>query len=215
MGSRCYTHADVALWRAEFGFARRQHSLAQFGYTDDELLEWRKPFDELVDENSDPATISLEGFKQMCARKYAGIVEDEELARKVQHFWDKFDRDGNRRVDFGEFIACGLLFDVDGAKEKIRRDGIDATFERYAEDGFMSEQNFFQLMCDFRFLVTTATDVRALVRNADQDCDGLVSLSDFVQWAEGSDDGLEDRQQGKRQRKARARTVPPPPPEPE
>mmetsp|Transcript_80929 Transcript_80929/g.179868 ORF Transcript_80929/g.179868 Transcript_80929/m.179868 type:complete len:314 (+) Transcript_80929:86-1027(+) len=206
-----YSAAEVNSWRAEFGFARRQHSLASFGYTDDELREWRKPFDEVAQGNRIPFPV----FEKFVARKYSGVISDERLAQKVRHFWAKFDQDHNDFVDFGEFISAGLLIDVDWAKEKIRKQGIEDTFTSYAEDGFMFEPHFFQLMCDFRFFVATATDVRTLMRIADKDCDGLVSLSDFVQWA-GSEDLGEDLEAEVPQRpRRRRRGGLAPPPEPE
>jgi len=182
-GATAYTPEDIELWRASFGFARRQHSLAQFGYTDDELLEWRKPFDELASDRG----IDFQAFDLFVTRKYRDAVPDEQLKQKVQFFWGKFDRDGNSYIDFGEFIAAGFLFDVTWAKEKIRQEGIEDAFTRYASDGFMAEAHMFELMCDFRFFVSTATDVHKLMRVADQDRDGLVSLPDFVHWASDED----------------------------
>jgi len=201
-----YTEADVNEWRASFGFAKRQHSLAQIGYTDDELLEWRKPFDELAKEDR----IDFTAFEQFVTRKYIGVLPEEMLKEKVQFFWAKFDRDGSNFIDFGEFIVAGLLFDVIWAKERIIKDGIEETFVKYAEDGFMMEPHFFELMCDFRFFVATATDVRKLMRVADKDRDGLVSLPDFRDWVESMDTGLEERKSRKRSGK-RAKPLPPPP----
>ncbi|CAE8740009.1 unnamed protein product, partial [Polarella glacialis] len=209
-----YTHADVAFWRSNFGFARRQHSMAQIGYTDDELLEWRRPFDQLAEDNR----ISYPVFEQFMLKKYQGIIPDARLASKVGFFLRKFDRDADSFVDFGEFIGAGLLFDVDLAKEKIRLDGIEETFTNYAEDGIMSEPNFFKLMCDLRFFVATSTDVRKLIRAADQDGDGLVCLSDFVQWVESADELVLGKFRKSKQpgfAGGRSRTVLPPPPEPE
>lgn len=202
-----YTEADVDDWRASFGFAKRQHSLAQIGYTDDELLEWRKPFDELAKEER----IDFDAFEQFVTRKYKGVLPEEMLKEKVQFFWAKFDRDGSNFIDFGEFIVAGLLFDVIWAKEKIIKDGIDQTFQKYAEEGFMMEPHFFELMCDFRFFVATATDVRKLMRVADKDRDGLVSLSDFRVWVESAD-MLEEHKKRKGGKRAK---LPPPPPEPD
>eukprot|EP00421_Protoceratium_reticulatum_P028509 CAMPEP_0168478710 /NCGR_PEP_ID=MMETSP0228-20121227/63096_1 /TAXON_ID=133427 /ORGANISM="Protoceratium reticulatum, Strain CCCM 535 (=CCMP 1889)" /LENGTH=141 /DNA_ID=CAMNT_0008494975 /DNA_START=39 /DNA_END=461 /DNA_ORIENTATION=- len=141
--------------------------MASFGYTDDELLEWRKPFDVLARENR----ISFPAFEGFVSGKYSGVIPEERLSQKVRYFWAMFDKDSSNFVDFGEFIGAGLLFDVDWAKEKIRQQGIEETFSHYAEDGVMAEAQFFQLMCDFRFFVTTATDVRTLIRAADQDHD--------------------------------------------
>lgn len=210
---RTYTQEDISAWRAEFGFSRRQHSMAQFGYTDDELLEWRKPFDELATEEG----ISYPKFEQFVCRKYTDVIPNAQLAAKVQYFWEKFDRDRSNFIDFGEFIVVGLAFDIAWAKEVIRKKGIEATFLRYAEDEFMIEPHFFQLMCDFRFFVATATDVRKLVLLADQDRDGLVSLSDFVQWAESADfDMMHGKTKKRRRGIAGDRTRSPPPiPEPE
>jgi len=206
-GSSAYTSDDIAAWRADFGFARRQHSLAQFGYTDDELLEWRKPFDELASDSG----IDFAAFALFVTRKYRSSVPDDHLTHKVHFFWQKFDVDKNNTIDFGEFIVAGFLFDVALAKEKIREEGIEDAFRRYAVDGFMGEPHMFDLMCDFRFFVSTATDVHKLMRVADQDRDGLVSLSDFMQWASSEDDGLGDQfRRGKMRRRA-----PRPPPEPE
>lgn len=206
-GSSSYTQDDIAAWRADFGFARRQHSLAQFGYTDDELLEWRKPFDELASDSG----IDFDAFALFVTRKYSSSISADHLVQKVQFFWQKFDVDRNNMIDFGEFIVAGFLFDVALAKEKIRAEGIEDAFRRYAVDGFMGEPHMFELMCDFRFFVSTATDVHKLMRVADQDRDGLVSLSDFVQWASSEDDGLGDQIRRGKTRRA----VPRPPPEPE
>eukprot|EP00933_Yihiella_yeosuensis_P032528 TRINITY_DN26124_c0_g1_i1.p1 TRINITY_DN26124_c0_g1~~TRINITY_DN26124_c0_g1_i1.p1 ORF type:complete len:287 (-),score=53.76 TRINITY_DN26124_c0_g1_i1:94-954(-) len=210
-----YTLEDVAEWRADFGFARRQHSLAQFGYTDDELLEWRKPFDELAEDNR----IQYPVFEQFMIEKFSGLIDDRHIAEKVRISWRRFDRDGNNEVDFGEFIGAGLLFDIDLAKEKIRQIGIEETFAEYSEDDFMLEPHFFKLMCDFRFFVATATDVQKLVQAADKDGDGLVSLSDFMQWAESidiaDDSGEPAGEKKRRKRGSGRRLVAPPPPEPE
>lgn len=176
-----YTDDDVTSWRSEFLFSMRQNSIVRIGYTDDELIEWRVSFDEVAHDNA----ISYSAFEHFVSKKYRGLIPDEKLARKVQIFWSKFDTDNNGSIDFGEFMSAGLLFDVDYCKESIRNDGIEETFMRYAEEGYMSEAHFFQLMVDFNFFVATATDVQKLIRAADKDDDGLVCLSDFVQWAEG------------------------------
>lgn len=204
-----YTAEDVAAWRADFRFPRRQHSLAQFGYTDDELLEWRKPFDALARGAN---RISFSAFKGFVAQKYKNVIPDDQITDKVQIFWNKFDRDKSDFIDFGEFIDAGLMFDIDWAKEKIRQDGIEETFAKYSEDDFMIEPHFFQLMCDCRFFVATASDVRKLVQACDQDSDGLVSLLDFVQWVESPDfsDPIERVKQRPLGGKVRL-----PPPEPE
>ncbi|CAK0852626.1 unnamed protein product [Prorocentrum cordatum] len=67
---RALRHRHVATWRAEFGFARRQHSLAQFGYTgpNDELLEWRRQFDELADGGGEPGPLSPWRVSSACVR---------------------------------------------------------------------------------------------------------------------------------------------------
>jgi len=199
----------VADWRAEFGFAKRQHSIAVIGYTDDELLEWRKPFDELAKDDK----IEFSAFENFVKRKYSDAMSDADLESKVQFLWRMFDKDHSNFIDFGEFIAVGLAFDVAAAKESIRKaaGGPEAVFEEYAEDGFMAEPHFFQLMCDFRFFVATATDVRKLIQHADEDRDGLVSLSDFVRWVESP--AFELERETKR-RSDKVRSVPLPPPEP-
>jgi len=193
-----YSAEEIHRWRAEFRFPRRQHSLAEFGYTDEELGEWRKGFDGLTSQDSIDGfdgqhhdRISKRAFQNYVSRKYDGLIPAALLKEKVGKFWLKFDRDHNDVIDFGEFMQAGLLFDVDYAKEKIRKDGEEATFNKYAADGFMAEAQFFQLMLDFRFFVATATDVRKLVRAADLDGDGLIDLSDFVQWVESGDQSLE------------------------
>lgn len=180
-----YTADDVASWRAAFRFPRWYHSLADFGYTDDELLLWRQSFDEIATDNR----ISSSAFAALIQQKYEGLISAERLSQKVDRFCAKFDKRGF--IDFGEFVAAGILIDVDRAKEQIRQDGVDATFHRYAGGGFMSEDGFFQLMLDFHFTAATGTDVRKLVCMADVDLDGLVNLSDFVQWVESTDAALE------------------------
>lgn len=205
---RRYTSADVALWRADFGFSRRQHSLASFGYTDEELIEWRRQFDELAEEER----ISFPVFERLVSDRFKGVVPETSLQEKARQFWVKFDQDGNTVLDFGEFVAAGLLFDVQAAKERIRVQGIEATFLQYGEDGFMAEAHFIQLMSDFGFFAITATDVQKLMQAADQDGDGLVSLSDFIQWVESADVAYESKPMSRR---TRARKAPPPPPEPE
>uniref|UniRef100_A0A7S1WDC0 EF-hand domain-containing protein n=1 Tax=Alexandrium catenella TaxID=2925 RepID=A0A7S1WDC0_ALECA len=207
-----YNFADVARWRSDFGFSRRQHSLASFGYTDDELLEWRKPFDALADPTG--SRIAYAGFEKLVLRVYHDVISDEQLQQKVRYFWEQFDADKSDFVDFGEFINAGLLFNVDFAKEKIRKDGIEATFMKYAEDSFMAEPHFMQLMSDHHFFAVTTTDVHKLVSLADQDHDGLVSLSDFVQWIE-SEDRVPAAKLNRRRRRAKGGAVAPPPPEPE
>lgn len=172
--------------------------MAEFGYTDEELGEWRKGFDGLMyhdqtsmDDQSAFNRISKRAFQIYVSRKYDGLIPAALLEEKVSKFWNKFDKDRDGVIDFGEFMQAGLLFDVDYAKEKIRKVGEEATFNKYASDGFMAEAQFFELMLDFRFFVATATDVCKLVRAADLDGDGLINLSDFVQWVESGDQSLE------------------------
>jgi len=208
-----YTAEDIATWRAAFGFARRQHSLASIGYTDDELLDWRKPFDALAVENR----ICYSGFEELVLRTYQGVIPEEELQQKVRFFWEKFDADRNNCVDFGEFIDAGLIFNLDFAKEKIRKEGIEATFLNYADENFMAESDFIQLMCDHHFFAVTPTDVRKIMRLVDQDCDGLISLSDFSQWVKSADLEVGPQKPSRRRGPAGARRgrVVLPPPEPE
>lgn len=178
-----YTEQDCARWRAEFGFARQQHSLACLGYTDDELLEWRKPFDELALNNR----ISFAVFERYVKRKFSNVINDDELAEKIRCFWKMFDNDCSDYIDFGEFIKAGTVFDVDLTREKIRKRGVQATFMQYAEDELMVEPHFFQLMSDFNFFVVTTTDVQGFMKSVDQDKDGLISLDDFLEWAESDE----------------------------
>lgn len=194
--------------------------MAEIGYTDDELLEWRKPFDELATD----AGIGFKAFETFVARKYRSFIPEDELMKKVHFFWETFDRDGNSVIDFGEFIGSGLLFDVIWAKKMIRQEGIENAFRRYSVHGFMAEAQMFELMCEFRFFVATATDVHKLMRVADRDGDGLVSLSDFVQWASdeelsagllGEDREVEGSPQPKERKPRIKRPSPRPPAEPE
>eukprot|EP00929_Paragymnodinium_shiwhaense_P109760 TRINITY_DN76283_c0_g1_i1.p1 TRINITY_DN76283_c0_g1~~TRINITY_DN76283_c0_g1_i1.p1 ORF type:complete len:323 (-),score=62.22 TRINITY_DN76283_c0_g1_i1:124-1092(-) len=228
--TRRYSDDDIQSWRATFRFPRRQHSLAHFGYTDDELLEWRQPFDELRDAD-EGEWVSFEAFERFVTSKYIDVVSEEELSAKVRHFWNEFDRDGSGFIDFGEFIGVGLSFDVDWAKEKIRQDGVEATFQKYSDNGVMAEPHVFQLMTDFNFFVATATDVQTIVAEADQDGDGLINLDDFAAWVRQQDAGcmepttrsplaqdadLTPATSLKRRRGGgRGRAVPLPPPEPE
>lgn len=207
-----YSVADIATWRAEFGFARRQHSLAQFGYTDDELCEWRKPFDALATEQG----IGFEAFEGYVTKKFRGSIPDDKLKEKLQSFWQQFDGDANNHIHFGEFIVASFLLDVMWSKERIRNQGIEDTFLNYAVEDFMAEPHLFDLMVDFKFFVSTATDVHKLMLVADQDRDGLVSLADFTQWASSEDDGLEDlneARKGKRRRSPQRTAGPPPIPD--
>lgn len=211
-----YSTDDIAMWRAEFGFARRQHSLASFGYTDDELLEWRRPFDALAEGNR----ICYTDFQKLVLSTYRGVLPADELEEKVQSFWEGFDADKKTCFDFGEFIGTGLLFNVGVAKESIRREGIKAAFEKYADESFMAEPHFLQLMCDHRFFAVTSTDVHKIMRLADEDHDGLVSFSDFEKWVETVDtlDAVPQRQRRRSRRSGAARggaRVAAPPPEPE
>lgn len=214
-GAATYSAQEVAAWRSNFGFAMRQHSLAASGYTDDELVEWRKVFDVMAQDDQ----IAFPAFEHFVSKKWQGIIPDRELTAKVRYYWSKFDRDHNNFVDFGEFIGAGLLFDIDWAKNKIRRGNIQEVFAKYAEDDFMSEVGLFTLMCDFRFFVATATDVLKFVRNADEDRDGLISREDFVQWAESTESCFESAAYRDpwttRPGKAASRKVLLPPPEPE
>jgi len=177
-----YTTEEIASWRAAFRFPRRYHSLADFGYTDDELLAWRNPFDDLALDDR----ISFSALENFVHKKYDGLITASRLSRKVERCWAKF---GKKRgfINFGDFVAAGMLIDVDSAKEKIRQEGADATFSKYAKDGIMSEEDFSQLMSDFHFTVVTGTDMRKLISVADVDRNGLVDLSEFIQWAEGTD----------------------------
>lgn len=183
-----YTAEEIASWRATFRFPRRYHSLAQFGYSDDELIEWRSSFDNLADSGE---RISYFVFKSFVEQRFSSVIPSERLARKVEHFFGKFDKDKNSFIDFGEFVTHGVLLDVDWAKEKIRQDGLEETFFKYATEDTMSEDGLHALMCDFCFITATTTDLHKLMRVADVDADGLVSLSDFVQWVESSDVPLE------------------------
>lgn len=178
-------------------------------------MEWRKPFDELADTCGN--RICYPGFETLVLRTYNGVIAEEQLQEKVRYFWERFDADKNNCVDFGEFISTGLLFNVDFAKEKIRKDGIEATFTHYTDDSFMAEPHFIQLMHEHHFFAVTETDVHKLMRIADQDRDGLVSLSDFVQWIESADEKLQPISKGSRRRgvaaKGRPKLAPPPEPE--
>lgn len=175
-----YTSDDVAQWRADFCFKMRQHSIAVFGYDDDELLEWRRPFDEIAEDNR----ITFPAFEALVSDKYRDAFPDERRAQNIRVFWDRFDKDRSGFIDFGEFMSAGFEFDLDCAKAKIRDDGVEASFAEYSEDGFMSEKQMFQLMRDFNFFLCTGTDVQKLMRLADKDRDGLVSLQDFSVWAQ-------------------------------
>jgi len=178
-----YTADDVEEWRADFLFGRhKQHSLSEgvVGYDDDELLEWREPFDKIAKDNM----ISKDAFESVVTKKYAGVIAKKRLTQKIAHFWRKFDQDESGCIDFGEFIHAAWSLDVDCCKEIIRREGIEEKFSHYAEDGFMSEGHFLRLMQDFKFFAIVESDVRKMVASADLDRDGLVCLTDFLQWAE-------------------------------
>lgn len=204
-----YGAADIETWRADFGFARRQHSLAEFGYTDDELCEWRKLFDKFACESG----IVYDAFETFVTRKYRGVLPDDQVIAELHNFWQRIDKDGDNYIDFGQFILASFLVDVTFTKEMIRQKCVEDVFRKYAVGELMAEPHMFELMCDFRFFVATATDVHKLMQVADQDRDGLVSLSDFTQWAASEDDGLEDLNEARkgRRRKTVRQSVPPVP----
>lgn len=185
--------------------------MAQFGYTDEELCAWRKPFDELVTQHGSDD----QAFEVFVIRKYGGSLPEQKLKETLKSFWQKFDRDVNNHMNFGEFIAASFLLDVVWARERIRQFGVEDTFRKYSVEEFMTESHLFQLLCDFGLAVTTATDVGELMQVADQDRDGLLSLSDFMQWASSEDDGFKDlnkARKGKR-RTSPLRSTPPPIPD--
>lgn len=183
--------------------------MAEFGYTDDELCEWRKLFDELACESG----IAYEAYAVFIITKYRGVLPDEQLAAELQSFWQRIDKDGDNYIDFGQFIVASFLVDVRFTKEIVRQKCVEEVFRQYAVEEFMAEPHMFELMCDFRFFVATATDVHKLMQVADQDRDGLVSLADFKHWAASEDDGLEDLNEARKgmRRKAVHRSVPPVP----
>lgn len=184
---RAYTKEDIARWRATFRFPLQQHSLAKAGYTDDELVEWRKSFDQIACGAEE--LISFTNFQELVRLRYGDALSEEAIKGKVTEFWTLFDADRSNSIDFGEFMKAGLYFDVDHAKEEIRLHGPEAVFQRYAAHGLMSESELFDLMADFNFLCITTTDMRKVLRAMDTDRDGLLSLSDFLAWADGADSG--------------------------
>jgi len=154
------------------------------------------------------------GFQRLVLSSYQGVLPDDQLLEEVQRFWEQFDPHKKNSLDFGEFIGFGLLFNVTIAKDTIRKRGIEATFAQYADDSFMAEPHFMQLMSDHCFFVTTSTDVHKLMRMADADNDGLVSLSDFQTWVDTADMPMAAQQQPNTQTRRGGRRVAPPP-EPE
>lgn len=152
--------------------------MASFGYDDDELREWRRPFDRLAKDN----LIDKKVFHDVVVAKYDGVFDEANLENKANSLWQMFDRNKNGTIDFGEFIHAAFAFDVERAKEIIRMRGVDAVFDQYAEEDYMSEPHFYQLMVDFNFFATTERCIQKIVAKADCDFDGLVSREDLHEW---------------------------------
>lgn len=178
-----YTEEEINEWRANYGFPRSFHSIAQFGYTDDDLCDWRRMFDTFAKEDDQ---IYFETFAAYVHERYDDMLSDDQVKLKVQHFWSKFDPDRKGYIDFGGFIKAGLALDVDWAKERIRKDGAEVWFAKYAEEDYMLEADLAPLMRDCKFLAATDTDASRLMLLADKDMKGQLSLEDFQQWVDDS-----------------------------
>lgn len=182
-GSR-YTREDVKTWRSKHRLPNVQHSLGVVAYTDEELLEWRGQFDRHA--NADTGLISRAGFEKLVSEKYGerrAEVKKELPQEKITHLWSRFDKGQKEAVDFGDFLKAGFLFDVQRAKAEILDLGPSKVFARYSDsEGYINEAMVVKLMEDFGFFTVTTTDVRRVLRDADQNRDGLLSEAEFQRW---------------------------------
>lgn len=173
-----YSGDDVAKWRTEFRLPFRPHSSGSSGsYTDEELLAWRAQFDEYALNE----VITLTNFHKLVQLKCEEIPP-EQLPSRVMEIWKDFDEDQNNSVDFGEFMKAGLSFDIQYLKEKIAKQGPTEVFNQFQDDGFISEPGLFSLMQEFKFFVTTTSDMRKLLTIMDTDKNGLVSKQELIDF---------------------------------
>ena len=176
--SKDYAKEDVAGWRKTFGFHSKKESNKEF-YTDEELLAWRSQFDANAAGKN---TVSFGQFQKMVKDKFKGALEDKAIPSKVISVWNIFDKDHSNDIDFGEFIQCGMQFDMDCLKLHVQTNGIKEVFEEYANDGFLGEEEVFRLMEDKKFFLTSTTDSRKFIKQVDVDGDSLISRTDWDKW---------------------------------
>merc|ERR1711920_363793 len=151
-----YSGDEVAMWRSQY-----RSNLQDLGYNDDELMEWRTPFDELSKGGDE---IDFATFERFLAYKFRFVGQRDTVKSRIKDMWEQFDEDRSGFIDFGEFVRAGLAFNVLWTKEVMQSKGTESVFQHYAPDGYMGEAHFFDIMCDYRFFVITATDMRNLTK---------------------------------------------------
>lgn len=188
-GHAVYSTEQIKLWRERFALPQMQHSLGTPSYSDEELLEWRYQFDKYATGSDGKEMINLSSFQKLVADKYKSlpgenkILEAKEIPSKVMSIWGKFDTDGNNFIDFGEFLKASFKFDCNRLREAVKANGgVKGAFDKYANDGFITEEDVFSMMNDYRFTLATTSDMRKLIGHMDADNDGMVSEQDLDKW---------------------------------
>lgn len=138
----------------------------------------------------DDRALTLGGFAQMVAMRYADIVESRDVSALVE----RFRREHGITSDFlhfGEFCKIWFLLDSERLRQHLlkRAGGSDDFLASYFDsdpsldsDAVITEEGLFRLMEDFNFTVKTSTDMRRLLRLMDFDQDMMVSQADLRNW---------------------------------
>ncbi|KAF4741031.1 hypothetical protein FOZ62_024836 [Perkinsus olseni] len=149
-----YTEHHVKKWKSWMGSDYEK-------YKEDELIAWRRPFDEL----SKGGLINVNSFMKIVKNKVGRTVPPKSLHTYAMKLWREWDEDQSNFIDFAEFIHNMKNFDTHVLKTALREESKAAdTFETYKnpDSGQLDEDGMFEIMAANNFLVTTTTDAEVL-----------------------------------------------------
>ncbi|XP_026191510.1 probable calcium-binding protein CML17 [Cyclospora cayetanensis] len=166
-----YDTEQIASWRATFP------SLKEF--TDEDLLEWRRVFDSF-DLDSD------------------GWISRADLQKRPEFSLDKvqkierYDKDKNNLIDFGEFVEALYELDKEILKEGFEGfSGVDVQleFEKFATTDASGQKSLSlggigKWLRASKFTCITKRDCIKLFNEIDGNRDGVVDLKDFQEDAQ-------------------------------
>ena len=144
--------------------------------TEEEIAELKETF-SLFDKDGD-GTITIKELGTVM-RSLRGHKTTKAEQRQLQHMLDQVDVDGDGTVDFGEFLhmMAEQKKDMgDGEQEELK----DA-FQMFDKDGdgFISHKELKHVMRNLGERLTDR-EVDEMVRGADIDGDGQISVGEFV-----------------------------------
>ncbi|KAL8269600.1 hypothetical protein Esti_006479 [Eimeria stiedai] len=174
-------------------WAKSERELA---YDSEQIESWREAFPTLKDFSDDGPAAAAAAGSCVFDLDSDGMISRADLQKRPEFSLDKvqkierYDKDKNNLIDFGEFVEGLYELDKEILKEGFEGfNGVDVQleFEKFASSDAsgrksLSLSGIAKLLKANKFTCITEKDCEKLFKEIDANADGVIDLSDFQQW---------------------------------